>query len=126
MYTGLNSDTRKTQTTWRRRAGVFICLLALVTGTFAHVGQSAAAPMASEQAAVTAAHLADGSSPENRALAPQHCAPNGQCSMMHAMGPLASASGLHDPHAVDSIPEQFPGDHITSPLRHPPKAIETL
>lgn len=125
MYTELNSDTRKTQTTWRRRAGVFICLLALVTGTFAHVGQSAAAPMASEQAAVTAVHLADGSSPENRALAPQHCAPNGQCTV-HAVVPLASASGLHGPQAVDSIPEQFPGDHITSPLRLPPKTIETL
>lgn len=125
MYTELNSDTRKTQTTWRRRAGVFICLLALVTGTFAHVGQSAAAPMASEQAAVTAAHLADGSSPENRALAPQHCAPNGQCTM-HAVVPLASANGLHGPQVVGSIPEQFPGDHITSPLRLPPKAIETL
>jgi len=124
MCAGRDSrGTHQKQTAWRRRVGVFVCLLALLAALFGYM-ETPSTAVAAEQA-VIAVHHAGGSSSEEGAATPLHCVHPGQCAVQAAL-PAGSSVDLLGSNAVRPAAEEFGGDRVVSPLRRPPKAVEAL
>jgi hypothetical protein len=117
-------NARKSSATWRRRVGVFACLLGLLSAVFGHIERPAAGIAASDLAVISTSH-SDASSQDDGALVTQHCAQNAQCSAQ-AVLQTAPAIDPHGSNAVRPAAEQLGGDQVISPLRHPPKTLERL
>jgi hypothetical protein len=124
MYAEPTSKSENVRVTSLHRLGVLVCLVALLSAIFAHLGH-AAATVAAEQTAVATVHEMDGSPVHGHTLLPQHCTQHVQCSL-NAIIPAAPSLDVSSAKAAEPAGEPYRRSRIVSPLRRPPKPDEIL
>lgn len=109
---------------WRRHAGIFVCLLALLTALFAEMETSTAAATGAEQPEIAVGHI-DSPSGGSVTVAHHRCAHHGHCSVQAVL----SAGPAVDPHGSNVVGMadcQLGDNRVMAPLRRPPKSPVTL
>lgn len=104
---------------WRRRLGVFACLLALALALFGHIETSEAVSLDAGTAIVTLAH-ADGPADHDGIAAPQHCSHQVQCSF-HALLPSPLSADALAARRAGVSADRLGDSRAISPRGHPPK-----
>lgn len=124
MTANTMDSTPEKRPAWRRRIGVFACLLALMAVLFGHIEVPAAAPPDALAAAIMTGHV-DGAADHDAGSAPQHCMHQGQCIVQAILpSPLL-------PDAFGALRTRLAADlrgasRAISPHRHPPKSFALL
>ncbi|HXV23181.1 MAG TPA: hypothetical protein VED46_02865 [Alphaproteobacteria bacterium] len=119
MSVGRNTESRRGRPTWRRRIGVFACVLALLTAMFGHTDWPTAAGIGPEPVLI-ALDYNDVHADENGGLIiSHHCIQYGQCSFQAVLAGVATVD-RRGAASVKDLADQFGRDRTVSPWHRPP------